>query len=233
MTSPVVRAIVLAFLLTGCRRAPVSGTPVRPERECGSLAQLLGPAAPEPGMARVLKRIRACPVAAGSALAAGILDLRLERDTLRLARVMDLTQNLHDSRVFAAALTVAGDRGAAPAARVLAFRTLIWSKAPGHWIPYGALVTDPGAPANRWLYAGRSTYTGHFYGGGPVAGDTTSWPVFGAPLAADYQGRILHLCTSVAADSVESGEVRSAARHACKFEPDEELEALRRARGGP
>jgi hypothetical protein len=189
-------------------------------RDCQSLATLLAPERePTPSMAPALWRVRACPVRAGEILATELRNSRNEADTSRLEQATWLTQYVHDAHVLSAALAVAADPLASAEARVFALRALIWSKAPGHPVTLQTMRTGPSCDP-RQCY---STYAGHFYGGGPILGDTIRWPVFGAPMPIGY-GNVIDSTALVVERSQGVPEVvRRAATIVRQFPQDREL----------
>ena len=170
-------------------------------------------------MAPLLWRVRACPDRAGGLLAAALLAARAEADTGRLEALTWLARYVHDARLLAAGLAVAGDTLATPPARVAALRVLLWSKAPGHGLPLRHMVEGPScAPPGC-----RSSATDHYYGAGPGAGDSMRWPVFGAPMPAGYAATIDSAARAVADVPGTPASVRAAARVVRRFPQDSEL----------
>jgi len=189
-------------------------------RDCQSAATLFAPGRePTPEMAPALWRVRACPARAAEILANALRDSRTVTDTARLEAATWLTQYVHDAHLVTAGIEVATDSLAAPEARIAAFRTLLWSKAPGHFVPLHAMVTGPSCDPRRC----HSTYTGHFYGGGPVLGDTIRWPVFGTPMSARYAATIDSAAAGVEQAAGTPGMVRRAASVVRQFPSDREL----------
>jgi hypothetical protein len=171
------------------------------------------------GMAPQLWRVRACPARAGEILAQLLRDSRAISDTGRLEAATWLTHYVHDAHLVSAGVDVATDSLATPEARTAALRVLLWSKAPGHRVSFRSMVdgVDCEPPSCR------STYTGHFFGGGPVQGDTTSWPVFGTPMRRDYVTAIDSVARVVEKIPNVPTMVRRAARTVRRFPPDGEL----------
>ena len=189
-------------------------------RDCQSAATLLAPGRePTPEMAPALWRVRACPARAAEILATVLRDSRTTTDTARLEAATWLTQYVHDAQLVSAGIDVATDGRATPEARVAALRTLLWSKAPGHFMPLQAMATGPSCDP-RQCY---STYTGHFYGGGPVRGDTIRWPVFGTPMPARYAASIDSAAAVAERTSGTPEIVRRAAAVVRQFPSDREL----------
>ena len=195
---------------------------VNPSRECQTAAQLRAPSdAGGPHMSRTLWRIHECPEQAGAIVAELMISARSEQDTAAVQAATSLAQYVHDARVLAAALAVALDSGATLAARLGALRALLWAKAPGH--PYyslSTLVAPPACVRPRCF----SSYTSHFYHGGPVAGDTTRWPAFGRLMPAGYVTQIDSAAAHVENDGRSPESLRHAARHVRMFPPDPEVE---------
>lgn len=191
-----------------------------PERDCQSSATLLAPGRePTPEMAPQLWRVRACPARAGEILARLVRESRTIADTGRLEAATWLTHYVHDAHLVAAGVDVAGDSLATPEARTAAFRVLLWSKAPGHLMSLRTMVDgahcEPG-----WC---RSSYTSHYYSGGPLRGDSTRWPVFGTPMPRNYVTTIDSLARAVEGAANVPAMVRRAAQTVRRFPPDREL----------
>ena len=129
--------------------------------DCRSAASLLRRGAePTPHMAPPLWRVRACPEPAGRLLAALLDTSRQVADTGELDHRTWLTQYVHDARILEAAVRVAADTTAAPAARVAAIRTLIWMKSPGMLLSMTMMFGTPRCIPPLCV----STYEGHYYG---------------------------------------------------------------------
>lgn len=230
---PLVAAIVTSACggATSTGGPPQPGSPIDAGSECRTVEQILAPARPEPMASRVLKRLHACPESAGSAIAEALDSLRTVADTVAILRVADLVQYVHDDRLFRVSMDLAADRSASVEARVLAFRSLVWSKAPAHDLAYGSMQLDPAVakcgPGSLGLCS--TSATSHFYRG-YIQGDLR-WPAFGRPLPGDYLQRIEEMCTRVVADESEPALVRQAARHACWWEQDSELRELVEGQG--
>jgi hypothetical protein len=194
---------------------------VNPSRECQTAAQLYAESGVGgPHMSRTLWRVHECPDQAGAIVAAMLSETRLERDTNAVQRATSLTQYVHDGRVLVAALALATDSGATVPARLGALRALLWAKAPGH--PYSslsALLAAPSCVRPRCV----SSYTGHYYRGGPVAADTTRWPVFGRPMPPRYVDHIDRAAAFIEQHPRTPESLRPAARHVRLFPPDPEL----------
>ena len=174
---------------------------------------------PTPEMAPALWRVRACPARAGEILAAELYDVRTTTDTARLEEATWLTQYVHDAHLVSAAIDVATDNLATSEARIAAIRVLLWSKAPGHLMPLRAMLSGPSCDPRMCF----STYTGHFFGGGPVAGDTIRWPVFGAPMPPRYAATIDSVALATERASAAPDIVRRAAGIVRQFPSDREL----------
>lgn len=189
--------------------------------ECRNAERLLAWDGPAPGMARPLWRARACPHGAALILSALLDSLRTTDDTSSLQRATWLTQYVRDGRVLQTALSIARDPAAASGARVAAWRVLIWAKAPGHLLPLHRV----GSGEFPCSLVGRcwSTYTGHFYGGGPMAGDTLSWPVVARPMPVDHLSQIDRVAAEVAGDARAPVVVQNAARLALATRPDTQV----------
>jgi hypothetical protein len=213
-------SLTCALTVSGC--TPRSDDlAVDPARECQTAAQLY--ASSEHGgpyMSRTLWRVHECPQEAGRIVAELLTATRLERDTAVVQRQTSLAQYVHDARVLEAALVLAVDSTATVAARLGALRALLWAKAPGHsYHALSFLLEPPKCVPPRCT----SSYTGHFYGPGPVAGDTIRWPAFGLPMPAGYVGQIDRVATSIYHDSLAPDDLRDAAKHVAAFPPDAEL----------
>jgi hypothetical protein len=211
-------ALFLALACAGRKVRP--NAYALPERDCQSDATLLaaGPE-PTPEMAPQLWRVRACPARAGEILAGLLRDSRAIADTGRLEAATWLTHYVHDAHLFTAGVDVAGDSLATPEARTAAFRVLLWSKAPGHLVSLRTMVDGPDCEPG-WC---RSSYTGHFYGGGPMLGDSISWPVFGTPMPRNYATTIDSVARVVEGAPYVPPMVRRAAQTVRRFPPDREL----------
>jgi hypothetical protein len=162
-------SLVAGGLMFGCGRAPESLL-VDPARECQTVEQLYAPSEyGGPHMSRTLWRVHECPEDAGRIVTELLSSTRLEHDMAVVQQRTSLAQYIHDSRVLEAALALAADSAATLAARLGALRALLWAKAPGH--PYyslSRLLMPPECVRPSCV----SSYTGHFYGAGPVVGDT-------------------------------------------------------------
>lgn len=218
--------LMMVALASGCAvfrpELPRSGSAIRPGRECRTVEQLLAPAAPEPIAARRIKRVLACPALAGRALAAGLVRLRASSDTAQLERATGLGHELHDETLWRAALALAGDRGAAPVARIFAFRELVWTMAPAHRVSFRDMLDESvGAIIRR----GGGSNIIHYYSG-YFQGDLAR-PAVGVLPPADFVEQTGTLCRRVAADEREAEIVRRAARITCSWKPDAQLLALR------
>lgn len=219
MTSRSVIVLLVAIACAHPQRSAANAY-ADPERDCQSAATLLGPGdGPTPQMAPALWRVRACPTQAGEILAALLRSVRTVSDTSALDDATWLTQYVHDAHILAAGLDVAVDSAAAPEARVAALRALLWSKAPGHLLPLRLMIVPPSCDPRSCS----STFTGHFYGGGPVLGDTTRWPVFGAPMPNDYATRIDSVAIVLERRPATPEPVRRAAQLVRGFPRDREL----------
>jgi hypothetical protein len=186
-----------------------------PERDCQSAATLLARGStPTP-----LWRLRACPARAGELLAQLLRDSRVVTDSARLEEATWLTQYVHDAHLVAAGVEVSADSQATPEARVAALRVLLWSKAPGHHVSLRTIIDGPVCIPPRC----RSTFTSHFYRGGPVRGDTTTWPVFGMPMPRTYVGTIDSVASFIEASPNAPVMVQRAARTVNRFPPDPEM----------
>jgi hypothetical protein len=217
------RFTCLGLLLAACtgRRTAGTNSYADVDRDCRSAATLLAPGGGfSPHMAPPLWRVRACPARAGEILAVVVQETRSVADTGRLEAATWLAQYVHDARILAAGIAVATDSGAAPEARVAALRVLLWAKAPGHLVPLHAMVSGPPCRPPRCV----SSYTGHFYRAGPIAGDTTTWPVFGTPMPPAYVAQIDSVASLIEGSSTAPPIVRQAARVTRAFPPDRELE---------
>lgn len=175
---------------------------------CSTVDSLLAPPGEDSHtMAPALWRLRACPAAAGRALAAALRALRTSGDTAALERATWLAHDLHDGALYDAAREVAADASATPWARVAALRVLLWTKAPSHYVSLPRLLERPVCGGCA------STYTMHYYNGGPLAGPRYRWPVFGRELPAGYVARIDALAASLAVDPAGPAMVRAAAAY--------------------
>jgi hypothetical protein len=210
----------IGILPLGCA-PPANELRVDPARECQTAAQLRAPSdAGGPHMSRTLWRVHECPEQAGAIVAELLTSSRSEQDTVEVQRATSLAQYVHDGRVLAAALAVALDSAATVAARLGGLRAMLWAKAPGH--PYyslSSLLTPPRCVRPRCF----SSYTSHFYGGGPVAGATARWPVFGYPMPKGFVSKINSAAAMLEGDPGAPKSIRDAARHVQIFPADPEV----------
>lgn len=191
-----------------------------PERDCQSFETLTAPSRQgTPFMSPPLWRVRACPERAGTILAGVLLASRSLTDPNDLDRRTFLAQYVHDARLLDAGITVAADTSATPEVRMAAFRVLLWSKAPGHNVPLARMSEGTSCMPLACV----SSYTGHFYHGGPFAGDTTSWPVFGVPMPAGYVARIDSVASLVEQAQSSPETLRRVALLVRRWPPDEQL----------
>jgi hypothetical protein len=211
----------LVALLACAARQPSAASPYAdPERDCQSTQTLLAPGrGPTPQMAPALWRVRACPARAGELLAHALESTRLVSDSGQLEAATWLTQYVHDARILSSGIAVAADTAATPEARVAALRVLLWAKAPGHLVSLQAMSSGPQCIPPMC----RSSYTGHFYNGGPTMVDTVVWPVVGIPMPPGYTSRIDSVAREIASSPSTPGLVRAAARVVIDFPPDREL----------
>ena len=221
-------AAVVAMLLTfaqvsNCPSVPAAGSPVRPECECQSLQQLLGPSEPELHMVRPLWRIRGCPRLAATVLSEAVRSSSPVRDTADLERRTWLTHYIVDDDLISAALDVVRDSTATPQSRVYAVRTLIWQRSPGHLLTYEMLAVLPVDSAR--IARTVSSYTGHYYTGRGYGGDPPyPWPVVGRVPPAGYLERTAQaLRGSLQSSKRLPASVANAMAYALALPPDEEL----------
>jgi hypothetical protein len=212
--------VAVGSTLLGCA-APASQLRVNPARECQTAAQLRAPSEDGgPHMSRTLWRVHECPERAGAIVAELLTSSRSERDTVAVQQETSLAQYIHDARVLEAALALALDSSATVAARLGALRALLWAKAPGH--PYYSLSTLLLPP--QCVRPGCfSSYTSHFYRGGPTAGDTIQWPVFGYPMPGGYVTQIDGAAALIEDDARAPKSLRDAAHHVRMFPADPEV----------
>ena len=212
--------LTVGITLLGCA-PPANELRVDPARECQTAAQLRARSeAGGPHMSRTLWRVHECPEQAGRIVAKLLTSSRSDRDTVAVQEATSLAQYVHDGRVLAAALAVSLDTSATIAARLGALRALLWAKAPGH--PYhslSSLLTPPTCVRPRCF----SSYTSHFYGGGPVAGATARWPVFGYPMPDGFVSQINSATAMIEDDGRAPTSLRGAARHVRMFPADPEV----------
>ena len=212
--------LAIGIFPLGCA-PPANELRVDPARECQTAAQLRAPSeAGGPHMSRTLWRVHECPEQAGAIVAELLTGSRSEHDTAAVQEATSLAQYVHDGRVLAAALAVSLDSSATTAARLGALRALLWAKAPGH--PYyslSSLLTLPTCMRPRCF----SSYTSHFYGGGPVAGATARWPVFGYPMPERFVSKINGAAALIEGDGRAPKSLREAARNVRIFPADPEV----------
>lgn len=172
---------------------------VRFRNDCRLAAQVVATGRPAPHADWAYGLITTCGPEGGRALAEGLRALRAETDTARLEWITAHTHVLRDGAIFEAAMAVADDRGASRAARVYAFRTLVWLQRPSVLPAYGDLVRPFDANGQPTTTCGFGTNAVGFA------------PRLGAPLPADAGARIRALGTRVVNDRSEDAAVRSAA----------------------
>ena len=215
-----ISVLALGVIPLGCA-PPADELRVDPARECQTAAQLRAPSeVAGPHMSRTLWRVHECPEQAGAIVAELLTGTHSEHDTVAVQAATSLAQYVHDGRVLAAALAVSLDSSATIAARLGALRALLWAKAPGH--PYyslSSLLTPPTCVRPRCF----SSYTSHFYHGGPVAGATARWPVFGYPMPEGFVSAIDSAAAMIEGQSRVPKSLRDAARHVRMFPADPEV----------
>ena len=188
----------------GARAGAIEETVAGAER-CSRASYVVGRGIrPEPASMWAFDAVVACPDA-GAALAAGIRAVRRSSDMLALAPLVDNARRVRDANVYQAALEVADDRAAAPAARASAFAVLADLKYPGRFPPYAVLV--------RELDARRNGATGDAGTAAAHACDGlyhTSAPArtVGKAPPPDYQHRIAVLAMEAARDESAPEAVR-------------------------
>jgi hypothetical protein len=142
-----------------------------------------------------LSKVAECGPDGGQALASALLANRTTTNVSTLNSITSPTRQLLDAAVFQAALEVAGDRSAAPEARVFAMRTLAWSVRPGRDIEYAHLAGDE---------RGQTRCEG--------AGEDPDFrPAFGNPLPRNFTDQIRKVAVTITQDPAESAEMRRAA----------------------
>ena len=208
-------------MVSACHLPAHSGPPSAAvdSGQCGSIEALLQQGDSLGRMSGPLARVRSCPELAGRLVSEQMLALRQSEDVGSLDDATYLTQYVHDASVFDAAIHVASDRQASDQARVFALRALLWAKAPGHLMPFQSMIDGPRCAPPRCS----STYTGHFHGPGPFAGDTVSWPVWGQPMPSDFVQVIDEIARRLADDRRNSGAVRAAARTVLMYPQDRQM----------
>ncbi len=190
------------------------------EIDCASAAMLLRRTSEgTPHMAPPLWRVRACPTTAGRLLAVLLDTSRAVSDTAEMEHRTWLTRYVHDAAILETALAVACDGDAHFVARIAALRTLIWMKSPGQLISLTQMVSAPTCPPKRCS----SSSEGHFYRGGPMLGDTITWPVYGTPMPAMYPHLIDSIAAAVTQDVHAPQLVRHAAALVARYPPSAHL----------
>lgn len=193
------------------------------------MAALLAPGEPTPQMSPALWRVRACPDRAGELIADTMRAARNATGLRELDDVTFLTQYVHDRHIVDAAVEVAQADSASTEARIAALRALVWAKAPGHPIPLRTMASGPPCVPRSCF----STYTGHYYGPGPIAGDTMQWPVLGEQTADDYVQRIDSVAAALVDDATVPSDVRAAPRTVLRFPQDRQLAEMLHRRTRP
>ncbi len=137
----------------------------------------------------------------GPRIASEILSGRGVTDTIELNHLTAPAAVLRDARIFDAGLTVAGDPGATPQARVYAFRTLIAQLNPTRQLRYSDLA-------------------GSMTSASCIGQSGSPHDVFflGTPLPGDAETRVRTLARAVAADSTQPNPVRHAAACAALYQ---------------
>lgn len=110
--------------------------------------------------------VRVCGARGGTALAHRIRLSRTVGDTARLERYTAPTRDILDGSVFEASRSVAGDQSASTAARIYAFRTLIWTLDSSLGMFYGDL-----ADTRTQMCARRASFHDEQTRGGSISGN--------------------------------------------------------------
>jgi hypothetical protein len=133
-----------------------------------------------------------------------MLRARTSTDTALLNAITSPAIELRDGDVYRAALDIAGDRTASVAARVFAFRTLVWTLEPGGMIQYADLADE--------MVVGRricNRHGAHFH----------LRLTRGSPVPGDYVQVIHNLGRATENDSTAPRQVRRAAECARRQGP--------------
>ncbi len=211
----------VVVLLAGCAgsRAHTANIDGAATTACEAAATILisGPDSTSSLAARRL--IRACPVRAGELLAPFLRESRAMTNLDQLDVRTRSMQYLHDAQLLAAGIEVATDTLAAPEARVAALRVMLWTKAPGHAVTMRDMIGSDGCGSRACL----SSYTNHFFGRGPFAGDTTSSLTFGEPMSPGYVAQIDSVAQLVAIFRSNPDIVQRAARVVLRYPTDDQL----------
>lgn len=198
------RVITLAlalFALPSLLGAQTNPAVVKHRNDCRLAKQVLETGHPAPHRDWALQRIDGCdPNLAGEALASAMRRLRTSSDHVVLAQLARRARPIHDASFFAAALEIAGDRGASIPARVAAFRALMWFQEPNRVLTDSEFyvsfdVDDLQVAINRCQF-NRVLH---------------SEPREGSPLPADFREQINTLASRVFNDRSEPVLVRAAA----------------------
>jgi hypothetical protein len=186
--------------LPGCASAQPARDSAHLRNHCRLAIQVIATGVPAPHHEWAYETAIYCGTAGGAAIAQAILRSREGNDLTALDMITRPVRQLTDATVLRAALSVAGDASATPAARVFSFRALINLLSPGRVLTYSQLA---GTSDDRSCF-----------GLGP---SLHSERLLGEPLPADASRAIRELATGVAADEQAEPEVRRAATCAAYF----------------
>jgi hypothetical protein len=180
--------------LPGCAAAQQNRDSVHLRNDCRLAIQVVTTEHPAPHEAWAYEAVEHCGAAGGAALASAIDRMRRTDDLAVLDLITRPVIRFTDASVLDVTLSVAGDGGASPEARVFAFRALINLLDPGRVLTYAQLAGTGDA---------RSCF------GLPPS--LHNEPTTGSPLPADAKSRIREMGTRVSADASEPPHVRRAA----------------------
>lgn len=183
--------VMVAACAPAVMTAQANPDSIHHRNDCRLAEQVLSTGHPAPREEWALGVIWNCPDA-GATLAAALTAARTSADTAYLNALTAPFIQLRDGQVFAAALTVAGDRGASLPARVAAIRTLMYAVRPGGYV-------DPAALPNPRTVNCFGMPSPH------------SEVLNGAPLPSDYLAQVHALMSQIQSDTSEAEGIRHAA----------------------
>ena len=171
--------------------AQASPDSIQHRNDCRLAEQVLRTGHPAPREDWALAMIWTC-AQSGPAVAEALSVARASSDTAYLNALTSPLIRLRDGSVFAAALTLAGDRGASVPARVAALRALMYAVRPGGYVDFASL----GSPQTINCFGTSAT---------------DSRVLNGAPLPANHVESVGVLADGLQKDASEPDAIRSAA----------------------
>lgn len=185
---------VLLSVLPACATAQSQADSIHVRNDCRRAAQIVETGHPAPHAAWAYERITRSGPEGGKAIAASIRRHRQTEDLVELDAITRSLRTYRDAMVFRTASEIAADRSASVAARVFAFRTLIFTLSPGRWLTYAQLTEE-----------------GHLGCFGLPATQHDEL-LEGTPLPGGYRNSVQTLAQSVVSDDSQPVEVRRAAQ---------------------